>query len=105
MSTEQSFFVTTPIFYVNDAPHLGHAYPTVACDVLARFMRLEGKRVKYLTGTDAHGQKVEQSARLAGISPQEFADRTSAAVRAMTRLLDINNDECIRTTAEPHRRR
>ena len=102
MSTEQSFFVTTPIFYVNDTPHLGHAYPTVACDVLARFMRLEGKQVKYLTGTDEHGQKVEQSARLAGISPQEFADRTSAAFREMTRLLDISNDDFIRTTEERH---
>src|SRR5438105_7707484 len=102
MSTEQSFFVTTPIFYVNDTPHLGHAYPTVACDVLARFMRLEGKQVKYLTGTDEHGQKVEQSARIAGISPQKFADRTSAAFREMTRLLDISNDDFIRTTEERH---
>ena len=69
MSKDQPFFVTTPIFYVNDTPHLGHAYPMVACDVLARFMRLDGRPVKFLTGTDEHGQKVEQSARLAGISP------------------------------------
>src|SRR2546423_11099813 len=102
MTTDRPFFVTTPIFYVNDAPHLGHAYPTVACDVLARFMRLEGKQVKYLTGTDEHGQKVEQSARIAGISPQKFADRTSAAFREMARLLDIRNDDFIRTTEERH---
>ncbi len=102
MSTDRPFFVTTPIFYVNDTPHLGHAYPTVAADVLARFMRLDGRQVKFLTGTDEHGQKVEQSARAAGISPQEFADRTSAAFREMTRLLNISNDDFIRTTEDRH---
>ena len=63
MTADRPFFVTTPIYYVNDMPHLGHAYTTVACDVLARFMRLDGRRVKFLTGTDEHGQKVEQSAQ------------------------------------------
>jgi methionyl-tRNA synthetase len=102
MPTDRPFFVTTPIYYVNDMPHLGHAYPTVACDVLARFMRLDGRRVKFLTGTDEHGQKVEQSAQAAGISPQQFADQVSAAFRDMTRLLDISNDDFIRTTEPRH---
>ena len=98
------YFITTPIYYVNDLPHLGHAYTTVACDALARFMRLDGRHVKFLTGTDEHGQKVEQSARAAGISPQEFADRISGAFRNMTRLLDISHDEFIRTTEPRHAR-
>ena len=67
MAAGQPYYVTTPIYYVNDAPHLGHAYTTVACDALARFMRLDGRRVKFLTGTDEHGQKVAKSARDAGI--------------------------------------
>jgi methionyl-tRNA synthetase len=102
MTMDRPFFVTTPIYYVNDLPHLGHAYPTVAADALARFMRLDGRRVKFLTGTDEHGQKVEQSARAADVSPQEFADRNSAAFREMDRLLDISNDDYIRTTEKRH---
>src|SRR5487761_1456147 len=91
MSAQRRFFITTPIYYVNDVPHLGHAYTTVACDALARFMRLDGYRVKFLTGTDEHGQKVEQSAAAAGVSPQAFADRISAAFREVTDLLAISN--------------
>ena len=104
MSVDRSFYITTPIYYVNDLPHLGHAYTTVACDALARFMRLDGYRVKFLTGTDEHGQKVEQSARAAGISPQEFADRISGAFRDVTKLLAISNDDFIRTTEPRHLR-
>ena len=66
MSADRPYFLTTPIYYVNDLPHLGHAYTTVACDVLARFMRLDGHNVKFLTGTDEHGQKVERSAQARG---------------------------------------
>ncbi len=102
MTALRTFFITTPIYYVNDQPHIGHAYTMVACDALARFMRLDGYRVKFLTGTDEHGQKVEQSARAAGISPQEFADRVSPAFRAVTRQLDISNDDFIRTTEPRH---
>jgi methionyl-tRNA synthetase len=102
MSANRPFFITTPIYYVNDTAHLGHAYTTVACDALARFMRLDGRRVKLLTGTDEHGQKVEQSARAAGISPQQFADRISASFREMDRLLDISYDDYIRTTEARH---
>ena len=102
MSTDRPFFVTTPIYYVNDLPHLGHAYPTVAADVLARFMRLDGRRVKFLTGTDEHGQKVERSAQLLGETPQQFADRVSGQFREMDRLLDISYDDYIRTTEPRH---
>jgi methionyl-tRNA synthetase len=102
MTAARPYFLTTPIYYVNDLPHLGHAYTTVACDVLARFMRLDGRRVKFLTGSDEHGQKVEQSARAAGIEPQEFCDRISPAWQEMTKLLNISNDDFIRTTEPRH---
>jgi methionyl-tRNA synthetase len=102
MSADRPFFLTTPIYYVNDLPHLGHAYTTVACDVLARFMRLDGRRVKFLTGTDEHGQKVERSAQARGQTPQQFADEISGAFRAMGRLLNISNDDYIRTTEPRH---
>src|SRR5258708_30618372 len=92
------YYITTPIYYVNDAPHIGHAYTTIACDVLARFMRLDGRRVKFLTGTDEHGQKVAKSARDAGIDPQEFCDRVAQNFRDMTKLMNISNDDFIRTT-------
>src|SRR5437660_481927 len=90
MTADQPYFLTTPIYYVNDLPHLGHAYTTVACDVLARFMRLEGRKVNFLTGSDEHGQKVEQSARAAGIAPQEFWDRISPPWQGMPGLRDLS---------------
>jgi methionyl-tRNA synthetase len=102
MTADRPFFITTPIYYVNDLPHLGHAYPTVAADAMARFMRLDGRRVKFLTGTDEHGQKVERSAQALGLTPQQFADQVSAAFREMDRLLDISNDDYIRTTEPRH---
>jgi methionyl-tRNA synthetase len=104
MSADRPFFITTPIYYVNDSPHLGHAYTTVACDALARFMRLDGRQVKFLTGTDEHGQKVAQSAAAAGVLPQEFADRNSARFREVARLLNVSYDEFIRTTEPRHTR-
>ena len=104
MTAARPFFLTTPIYYVNDLPHLGHAYTTVACDALARFMRLDGRRVKFLTGTDEHGQKVAQSAAAAGVSPQEFADRNSARFRDVAGLLNVAYDEFIRTTEPRHTR-
>jgi methionyl-tRNA synthetase len=94
----QPYFVTTPIYYVNDQPHIGHAYTTLACDVTARFQRLAGNDVFFLTGTDEHGQKVAQSAAAAGVTPQEFTDRVSGNFRALTKLLNFSNDDFIRTT-------
>src|SRR5579862_1603840 len=102
MAAGQPFYVTTPIYYVNDSPHLGHAYTTVAVDALARFMRLDGRRVMFLTGTDEHGQKVDKSARAAGIDPQEFCDRVSQNFRVMNVLMNISNDQFIRTTEPRH---
>jgi methionyl-tRNA synthetase len=102
MAGGKPYYLTTPIYYVNDAPHLGHAYTTVACDALARFMRLDGRKVKFLTGTDEHGQKVEKSARAAGVDPRAFCDRVSQNFRDMTRLMNISNDDFIRTTEPRH---
>jgi len=104
MSEPRPYYVTTPIYYVNDAPHIGHAYTTLACDVLARFMRLDGRQVKFLTGTDEHGQKVEKSARAAGMDPQAFTDKVSQQFRDLARVLNFSNDDFIRTTEPRHAR-
>ncbi len=97
------YYITTPIYYVNDVPHIGHAYTTLACDVLARFMRLDGRDVKFLTGTDEHGQKVEKSAQAAGVDPQSFTDRVSQNFRNLSPVLNFSNDDFIRTTEERHK--
>jgi methionyl-tRNA synthetase len=96
------FYVTTPIYYVNDAPHIGHAYPTVAADALARWRRLWGDDVVFLTGTDEHGLKVQRAAEEQGVSPREWADRTSERYREAWRLLEISNTDFIRTTEPRH---
>ena len=83
MAAEKSYYVTTPIYYVNDAPHIGHAYTTLACDAVARFKRLDGFDVRFLTGTDEHGQKVEKAAADAGVDPQAFTDRVSQRFRQL----------------------
>lgn len=96
--------MTTPIYYVNDAPHIGHAYTTLACDVLARFKRLDGFDVKFLTGTDEHGQKVEKSALAAGVDPKEFTDKVSKNFRDLAELMNFSHDDFIRTTEERHKK-
>jgi len=93
-----TFFVTTPIYYVNDQPHIGHAYTTLAADVTARFHRLAGGDVFFLTGTDEHGQKVAQSAANNGETPQALTDRVSQNFRDLTKLMNFSNDDFIRTT-------
>jgi methionyl-tRNA synthetase len=98
------FYVTTPIYYVNDAPHIGHAYTTVTADALARWHRLSGDEVMFLTGTDEHGLKVKRSAEANGLTPQEQSDRYSARFREAWQLLDISNDDFIRTTEPRHHR-
>ncbi len=102
MSGGEPYYLTTPIYYVNDSPHIGHAYTTVATDALARFLRLDGRDVMFLTGTDEHGQKVAKAARDAGIDPQLFCDRVSENFRAMDRLMNISDDDYIRTTEPRH---
>ena len=102
MSRGEAFYITTPIYYVNDTPHIGHAYTTLACDVLARFKRLDGYDVRLLTGTDEHGQKVEKSAIAAGQEPQAFCDRVARNFRDLAQLMNISNDDFIRTTEPRH---
>ncbi|MFQ5895271.1 MAG: methionine--tRNA ligase [Nitrospinota bacterium] len=98
------FYITTPIYYVNDVPHLGHAYTTVAADVAARFRRLRGEAVHFLTGTDEHGQKLERAARAQGLEPQELADRNAERFRTLWERLGVRYDDFIRTTEERHKR-
>jgi len=99
---DNRYYVTTPIYYVNDAPHIGHAYTTLACDVVARFKRLDGYDVKFLTGTDEHGQKVEKSATAAGLDPQAFTDKVSQNFRELAETMGFSNDDFIRTTEHRH---
>ena len=96
------FYVTTPIYYVNDVPHIGHAYTTVIADAVARWHRLLGDEVWFLAGTDEHGLKVQRAAEERGLSPLEHADATSARFREAWELLDISNDDFIRTTEPRH---
>ncbi len=102
MAEADRYYVTTPIYYVNDAPHVGHAYTTLACDALARFMRLDGRKVHFLTGTDEHGQKVEKSAMAAGMDPKAFTDKVSQNFRDLAKAMNFSNDDFIRTTEERH---
>ena len=95
-------YLTTPIYYVNDRPHLGHAYTTIAADTMARYHRLAGDDVWLLTGTDEHGDKIAQAAAKAGVTPQALADRNSAAFRETWNALGIANDDFIRTTEPRH---
>tara|TARA_B100000686_G_scaffold334605_1_gene402074 strand:+ start:1091 stop:2644 length:1554 start_codon:yes stop_codon:yes gene_type:complete len=104
MTGKQNFYITTPIYYVNDSPHIGHAYTTLACDVVARFKRLDGFNVFFLTGTDEHGQKVEQSAYAAGFKPQEFTDLVSKNFRELAEFMNYSHDEFIRTTEDRHKK-
>ncbi|MEK7338811.1 MAG: methionine--tRNA ligase [candidate division NC10 bacterium] len=98
------FYITTPIYYVNATPHLGHAYTTILADATARFRRLFGETVYFLTGTDEHGDKIAQAAAAAGESPQAYADRISGVFQETWRRLKITHDQFIRTTAAPHRK-
>lgn len=102
MSDSNRFYITTAISYVNGKPHLGHAYEAIATDVLARFKRLDGYDVMFLTGTDEHGQKVEKTALAAGKEPREFCDEIASSFKEMVSLLNISNDDFIRTTEQRH---
>ena len=96
-------YITTPIYYVNDEPHHGHAYTTVLGDVLARYARLRGRDAFLLVGTDEHGQKVQDAARASGVDPQTQADRLVVKFREAWRGLHVEYDDFIRTTEERHR--
>src|SRR5688500_19988433 len=101
MNHSDTFYITTPIYYVNDVPHIGHAYTTVAADVLARYRRLRGRDVFFLTGLDEHGQKVQQAAAKAGVDPQTHCDRLAPQFQNLWQRLNISHDAFIRST-DPH---
>ncbi len=101
----KKFYITTPIYYVNARPHIGHAYTTIACDTVARRQRLLGADTFFLTGTDEHGQKIERAAQAAGTTPQLYADEISAEFRNLWKRMGISNDDYIRTTEERHKKR
>src|SRR5580693_8584823 len=101
----KKFYITTPIYYVNAHPHIGHAYTTIACDTIARRHRMLGDDTWFLTGTDEHGQKIERAAQAAGKTPQQFTDEVSAQFRALWARMGITNDDFIRTTEERHIKR
>ena len=102
MSEHNTFYITTPIYYPSDKLHIGHSYTTVACDALARFKRMQGKEVMFLTGTDEHGQKIQDKAADAGVTPKEYVDKIVATVKDLWKLLDVSYDRFIRTTDDYH---
>ncbi|OCJ12371.1 methionine--tRNA ligase [Rhizobium sp. AC27/96] len=102
MTEKTPFYITTAIAYPNGKPHIGHAYELIATDAMARFQRLDGRDVFFLTGTDEHGQKMQQTARAEGLTPQELANRNSDEFQAMGKLLNASNDDFIRTTQPRH---
>jgi len=100
----KNYYVTTPIYYINDVPHIGHAYTTIAADIMARYKRLCGYNVYFLTGTDEHGQKVEKAAADQGIHPKELADRMVTRFTDLWKALNVTNSDHIRTTEERHKK-
>jgi len=101
----QTYYVTTPIYYVNDVPHIGHSYTTIAADVLARFYRAQGRDVRFLTGTDEHGIKIVKAAGERGMTPSQLADEVVVHFQDLWRVLDITNDDFIRTSQPRHEKR
>ncbi|MGH9316494.1 MAG: methionine--tRNA ligase, partial [Thermoanaerobaculia bacterium] len=99
----KSFYITTPIYYVNDLPHIGHIYSTVVCDVAARFARLSGVRTRFLTGTDEHGQNIEKAAAAQGVTPIALADRVVERYHDLYKKFEVSHDDFIRTTQKRHR--
>ena len=100
----KKFYITTPIYYVNARPHIGHTYTTIACDTIARRHRMLGDDTYFLTGTDEHGQKIERAAQAAGKTPQQFADEVASEFRALWKRMGLTNDDFIRTTEERHKK-
>ena len=98
-----TYTVTTPLYYVNDKPHLGSTYTTVACDALARFQRMEGHQVLFITGVDEHGQKIQRTAEALNLSPQQHCDQITTQYRDLWSRCSITSDRFIRTTDKRHR--
>src|SRR5690625_4488428 len=99
---KKTFYITTPIYYPSANLHIGHAYSTVACDAMARYKRLRGYDVMYLTGTDEHGQKIQKAAEEAGVEPQQYVDKIVQNIQDLWEKLGITHDDFIRTTEERH---
>ena len=104
MAAKTPFYITTAIAYPNGAPHIGHAYEAIATDAIARFMRLDGYDVFFLTGTDEHGQKIQQTAAKDGLTAPQLLERNVPRFRAMVERMNCSNDDFIRTTEERHHR-
>ena len=104
MPSKTTFYITTAISYPNGPPHIGHAYEAIATDAIARFMRLDGYDVYFLTGTDEHGQKMQQTAAREGLTARQLRDRNVPRFEAMVKLLNCSNDDFIHTTEERHHR-
>ena len=105
MENKGKFYITTPIYYPSDKLHIGHTYSTVVTDTIARYQRLLGKDVMFLTGTDEHGQKIEEKAKAAGVTPQQFVDNIvegEGGIKDLWKLMNISNDRFIRTTDDYH---
>src|SRR6478609_9349350 len=103
MSDKKTFYLTTPIYYPSDKLHIGHAYTTVAGDTMARYKRLRGYDVMYLTGTDEHGQKIQKKAEETGKTPQQFVDDIVVGIKELWAKLDISYNDFIRTTEDRHK--
>ena len=100
--SQKPYYITTPIYYPSDKLHIGHSYCTVATDVMARYKRLQGYDVMFLTGTDEHGQKIEQKAAAAGVTPKEYVDKVVAGIQDLWKLMNISEHRFIRTTDDYH---
>src|SRR5690554_2725413 len=100
----KTFYLTTPIYYPSGNLHIGHAYTTVAGDAMARYKRLKGFDVMYLTGTDEHGQKIQRKAEEQGVTPQAYVDEIVSGIKDLWKKLEISNDDFIRTTEERHKK-
>ena len=102
MKEKKTFYITTPIYYPSDNLHIGHAYTSTAADTMARYKKLTGYDVYFLTGTDEHGQKIERKAAEAGVTPQQYVDHIVENIKALWKLMDVEYDDFIRTTDERH---
>ena len=100
--SNKTFYITTPIYYPSDKLHIGHAYTTVAADAMSRFKRKKGYDVRFLTGSDEHGQKIERKAKAAGVTPKQYVDEIVSNFKELWRVLNISNDDFIRTTDKRH---
>ena len=98
----RNYYLTTPLYYVNASPHIGHAYTTLAADILTRYKKVRGEKVQLLTGTDEHGSKIEEAAKEAKVEPIAYADKIVEEFKSLWKHLDVQYDDFIRTTEERH---